>query len=374
MFEHFYGNPVIQKLALERRWTISDKDKVPIDMTDLLMSNGQIIHGALNKKEGHNPYVDLHTLMTHIPNAANNAYWLDAKTDGVIVLDIEPKCPKEIAHELLKLPAYYGEYSMSGNGYHLILPLPNTFPEVYSCMNAVKEEHGYYEFLCNHYVTFTRNVLPAGLVPDMGQASYGDFMKIWNNLAVHVDLDKRNSVQAVLDEEEDTEWTDFIQNILQSDVKAYRKTPDDFCDDMSRYEFGYTCHMYRELIEILKSLKVFYTRSQVVWEVYRAVSATIDYRDKHDTARNGMPWLLYLSAEVAGRNYDEDALHKMTDEYDENAEDEDLADMIESDDENNLQQSINHDTMDNHGNHYFDFEDYEEDSSAYNVNYFGMDD
>lgn len=430
MFEAFYNNPVIQRLAKEKRWTISDKDKVPIDMTDLLTSNGRIIHGALTRKEGHNPFVDLYTLMHNIPNAANNAYSLDAKTDGIMVLDIEPKCPKAIAEKLLQLPAFYGEFSLSGKGYHLILPVPKEYEDVYSCSTAVKEEHGYYEFLCNHCVTFTRNIIPAGYVPNIGQGSYDDFVKLWCDVASKVDLTKRDAVIDVMSEEEDTEWTDYIQTILQSDAKAYKKTPEDFEEDMSRYEHGYTGHVYFVLVNVLKSLRVFYTKSQMIWEVYRATSELIPYRDKHDTIHDRMPWLLYQASVIVGKNYDEDEMHAMTDqrEDEENENANSLASMIEDDTdekeslwkdefndeysvyegdesesdeyENDESTSVNENEEqeqnevaekkaeenvvsnnacenntdknkidEENRNHHFDFEGYEEDSSTYNASY-----
>lgn len=356
MYEEFYNNAIIQKLAREKRWTISDNNKVPIDMTDLLASNGQIIHGALTRKEGHNPFVDLYTLMKNIPNAANNAYCLDAKTDGVMVLDIEPKCPKAIAEKLLQLPAYYGEFSLSGKGYHLILPVPKEYEEVYSCSVAVKEEHGYYEFLCNHCVTFTRNIIPENYVPNIGKASYDEYVKIWCDLASKVDLNKKDITLDVLSEEEETEWSDYIQKILQSDKKAYKKEPSDFEDDMSRYEHGYTGHVYFVLLNILKSLKVFYTKNEMIWEVYRATSELIPYRDKHDTIHDGMPWLLYQSAVIVNKNYDENEMHKLTDESDSDVNDR--LSSIENDTENEIDE-IDED----------DKEFYEENSSSYNSEY-----
>jgi hypothetical protein len=394
MYEEFYNNPVIQRLASERRWTISDNNKVPIDMTDLLASNGQAIHGALTKKEGHNPFVDLYTLMKNIPNAANNAYSLDAKTDGVMVLDIEPKCPKAITEKLLQLPAYYGEFSMSGKGFHLIFPVPKEYEDVYSCCVAVKEEHGYYEFLCNHCVTFTRNIIPAGYVPNIGQGSYNDFVKVWSDLASKVDLTTKDTVIDIMSEEEDTEWTDYVQKILRSDAKAYKKTPEDFEDDMSRYEHGYTGHVYFVLLNILKSLKVFYTKSEMIWEVYRATSELIPYRDKHDTVHDRMPWLLYQAAVIVSKNYDEDEMHAMTDqrvdeEKTEGDESNSLASMIEDDEEENLyaedssaynseynnyydeeeDEKKSEDARNTNESHYFSYEGYEEDSSAYNAEY-----
>lgn len=405
MYEEFYNNPIIQKLAQEKRWTISDNNKVPIDMTDLLLSNGRAIHGALTKKEGHNPFVDLNTLMYYLPNAKNNAFSLDAKTDGVMVLDIEPKCPKAIADKLLQLPAYYGEFSMSGKGYHLILPVPKEYEEVYSCSVAVKEEHGYYEFLCNHCVTFTRNIIPAGYVPNIGQGSYQDYVDLWCELASKVDLNKKDISLDVLSEEEETKWTDYIQKILQSEAKAYKKEPSDFEDDMSRYEHGYTGHVYYVLLNVLKSLKVFYTKSEMIWEVYRATSELIPYRDKHDTIHDGMPWLLYQSAVIVNKNYDEDEIHAMTDKYSENPSSRSAAAIIKGDDdefssedeflseneflsEDDMDESytedssaynsgcdVVYDDVDENNNeitekpHHFNYEDYEEDSSVYNTEY-----
>lgn len=405
MFEAFYNNPVIQRLATEKRWTISDNNKVPIDMTDLLESNGRSIHGALTKKENHNPFVDLHTLMKNIPNAANNAYSLDAKTDGVMILDIEPKCPKAMVERLLRLPALYGEFSMSGKGYHLIFPVPKEYEDIYSCCVAVKEEHGYYEFLCNHCVTFTRNIIPAGHTPGIGTGTYQDFVDVWSELASKVDLTKKDITIDVMKDEEDTEWTDYIQNILTSDAKAYKKEPSDFNDDMSRYEHGYTGHVYFVLLNILKQIKFFYTKSEMIWEVFRATSELIPYRDKHDTIHDGMPWLLYQAAVIVNKNYDEDEMHAMTDKADDNASDEEessTASFMAGDDEseefeysddssdyssdsyvddepydyvNPMENKESAETTEQPApqNHRFSFGDYEEDSSSYNVDYYNND-
>lgn len=322
MFEAFYGNPIIQRLGQNKRWTVSDKDKVPIDMTDLLMSNGQVIHGALNRKEGHCPYVNLQTLTQYLPNAKNNAYWIDAATDGILVLDIEPKCPKAIADRLLQLPAVYGEYSMSGKGYHLILPLPNTYEDAYRCKNAVKEKHGYYEFLCNHYVTFTRNVLPYNLVPNMGTLSYDEYVDIWNEVAENVTIETKNTTVAVMNEEVSTEWTNYVQTILGSSDQDYAKTPSDFEDDMSRYEYGCTAHYFYALSRVLRRIKVLYEKDEMIWEVYRATSEFLPYRSKHDTARNNMPWLLYLSALIVEDKYAE-YVEKMENGSEDNEDDDD---------------------------------------------------
>ncbi|MBQ1981688.1 MAG: hypothetical protein II229_00500 [Clostridia bacterium] len=210
-----------------------------------------------------------------------------------------------------------------------------------------------------------------------------------------------------MSEEEDTEWTDYIQKILQSDVKAYKKTPEDFEEDMSRYEHGFTGHVYFVLLNVLKQLRVFYTKSEMIWEVYRATSELIPYRDKHDTIHDRMPWLLYQASVIVGKNYDEDEMHAMTDQREDNGfkvedDDEDeenaLAAMIEAeedledeyyedassynsgydsfyaDDDFEMNSDIEENasttqSQNTSSTHRFDFGDYEEDASSYNTEY-----
>ena len=240
MYEEFYQNPIIKKIAPVKAWTVSDNTKMPIDATDLFYRG--ILHGAVTKDPAHCPFVDLYTLSEMLPNATNNAFCLDAVRDGIIVLDIEPGCPDDIKHGLLRLPSLYAEYSMSGRGYHLIFPLPESFMDIAREKTAVKEEHKYYEFLCNHYVTFTRNVVKAEDYPGFGTSSYDAFLNLWESLASRAGLSKKVTCVDAFDAGEETEWSEEVRSDLMDD--DYRKTPEDFFGDMSIYEFGFTAHIY----------------------------------------------------------------------------------------------------------------------------------
>ena len=173
LFPEFYTNASVQMLAGHSRWTVSDKDKTPINTREL-MTTGRI-WGAHEISD--DCLVTLEELKGFLPNATNNAFYLKAQIDGLLVLDIEKTCPPEIAAKLLGISdTLYSELSMSGKGYHLLLPLPSNFWDfpIATGKKVLKEEHGYYEILLDHWVTFTRNEVPAeryilgadGVLPD----------------------------------------------------------------------------------------------------------------------------------------------------------------------------------------------------------------
>lgn len=154
-FPQFYGNPAIRALADASRWTISgqigDDDldvagkpptrKAPIDIRHLLDFGRVRGAWALDER----CLVTLDELTQAVPDAANNAFYLQALTDGLLVLDIEPDCPPHIAVDLLRLPgALYSELSMSGNGFHILAPLPQNFHDfpIASTKRVLREEHG----------------------------------------------------------------------------------------------------------------------------------------------------------------------------------------------------------------------------------------
>ncbi|MFP3802932.1 hypothetical protein, partial [Paraburkholderia sp. SIMBA_027] len=55
---------------------------------------------------------------------------------------------------------------MSGRGYHLVIPVPTNlhdFPVAVG-KRVLREEHGWYELLFEHWVTFTRRPVPADVL------------------------------------------------------------------------------------------------------------------------------------------------------------------------------------------------------------------
>lgn len=292
-FPEFYNHPIIKQLENNKKWTFSDADKRPIDMFEL-KTFGKIVGAQFTDEKS---LMDLNELISLLPEIPNHAYYLDSMTDDIVMLDIESKCPDDIKEKLLMLPYLYGETSLSGQGYHLIFKLPKCISKYPIAQKKIvfKEEHGYYEILLNHWVTFTRNMLP----PSTHQNNH--FEKLFESMAskqkevirsnFNVDTDKPD----IPDEDE-------IISIMN--LKPYAKTPEDFNYDTSRFEFGYTGFMNYRMEVVLKIdrfRKHKYTESEKVWLLYEAVKTNIPYRDKHEETRNNMPWLMYIAHEIRSR-------------------------------------------------------------------------
>lgn len=293
-FDDFYNHPFIKSITDNEKWTVSDKDKKPIDM--FAYKYRQQITGALftdNKS-----LVSLPELCELIPNARNNAYFMDSIVDKFVVLDIEPICPDTIKQKLLKTKYVYGEISMSGKGYHLIYPLPNCFSKYPIAQKKIvmKEEHGYYEILLQHYVTFTRNMLP--------DATGGeDFEKIFEELAstqketIRKDIDVQELKPNDIPLEKDI--------LITLNHLDYNKTPIDFYNDMSKYEYGFMGFLYYKLkkqlaLQDYKEHK--YSDNEKAWLLYTVAKNKIPKRQKHDEYRNNLPWLLYLASEIIAKD------------------------------------------------------------------------
>lgn len=299
-FPDFYNNPLIKRIADNQKWTVSDKDKRPIDM-HALINNGKIWGMAFDR--GYNPMVDLKTLCERLPTAANNAYYLDALEDHFVVLDIEPKCPDNIKQKLLELPYQFAETSMSGKGYHLLFDLPDMLIDKYPVVKeklTLKEEHGNYEILLNHVVTFTRNALP----PQEKAESWNAFLNVFELLATKA---KSSSQTKTVDPVDiDIDEIPYSAQLLPALMaQRYGKTPADFYDDMSKYEFGMTGFYYRCLCKVLKDNKYKdheYTDEEKAVIIYYLTSHHLPHREKHDQTRNNMPWLLYIAAQLIAKN------------------------------------------------------------------------
>ena len=299
-FPQFYNNPVIQKLAILENWTVSDKNKRPIDMRAFI--DKQELWGAAFDR-GYNPLVDLKTLCDAIPNATNNAYYLDAERDGIVILDIEPSCPDNIKELFMGLPYLYGEVSMSGRGIHLIFNLPRMilarYPNAQQKL-ALKEEHGYYEILMNHMVTFTRNTLPP--------AEFKNDISIFENV---FELLAQQATKTIKAEQLDASSLDVeaipyartIINVLMG--QNYYKHLSDFKFDNSKYEYNMAFFYNQRLERMIGKEWTFkdhtYTAEERAVMIYEIVKQKIDHRAKHDSFRNGMPWLLYITSTMIAK-------------------------------------------------------------------------
>lgn len=293
-FPDFYENSFIKQIANSQKWTVSDKNKRPIDMHALI--HEQKVWGMAFDR-GYNPLVDLQTLCETIPSATNNAYYLDALVDKFVVLDIEPKCPEHIKQKFLELPYIYGEVSMSGHGIHLVFELPEKIIECYPDAKmklALKEEHGYYEVLLNHMITFTRKMIP----PSPQKENISVFENIFELLAMKAKPSSAATDQVVITEINTDDIPYFDKLITPLKAQIYGKKPEDFYGDMSKYEFGATGFYYRALEKLLKNNKYKdheYTDEEKALILYSVTKEKIPFREKHEQVRNDMPWLLYIA-------------------------------------------------------------------------------
>ncbi|MFC4048361.1 hypothetical protein ACFOY4_01585 [Actinomadura syzygii] len=330
-FPDFYTNPVIAMLSEVPRWTISgcladdlgdpggpkSTRKAPIDMRQLLDGadpSGRRLRGAWSLDDL--CLVTLEELTERMPNAANVAYYLRAQTDGVLVIDIEPDCPAELSAELLALPeVVYAELSMSGRGFHVIAPIPANFRDlpVAAGKRVLREEHGWYEILLDHWVTFTRRPVPEG-VPTVapGLASAPAEQRLTSVAEVYAALaEKARACAAVAStirttlEVPDIAMAERIVKQTITVVEPRLKTIEDFHGDTSRWEFSVLNALYREMLGHLAqhiNFGLSYSASDKAWLLYQAAVQVLPARPKHNERRNGRQYLLdRAAAMIAGR-------------------------------------------------------------------------
>lgn len=175
------------KLANQPIWTISNKDKLPIDPQTSLAQRfspakyqPQLAAHEL-EKTGHTQYWGNaahdpeHTLVTldqlfAEPKTPPHAYALHLReTDHFMVIDAEKDFDPKIKPLLRYLPYVYAEHSRHG-GYHFIVPIPDIFyndpiyqtvplKSTYKIGTTLDDHSGVEIFFYNHYLTFTENQL-----------------------------------------------------------------------------------------------------------------------------------------------------------------------------------------------------------------------
>ncbi len=291
----------VQPLKDNKRWTAVNKNKMPIDM-NALVQNGRIIGASY--KNNNQPYVDLPTLYQILPETTNATYVLKQTLDDIVVLDIEPICPKDLTDRLLTLPYLYAETSMSGKGYHLVFSKPKTkYPDILMSKTALKEKGGCYEILLSHNVTFTGNQIFRK--PGEPVADITEFYQLFDELASKAVLTKL--VECNTDDLPDIDNIPEQEAIVKLLKQAkYHKKPQDFLKedgsvDDSRYEFGIAGFYYNKLKQLLAISKYKshdYTMQERIVLLHEIIKDKVEYREKHDTFRDGLPWLLFTCKRV----------------------------------------------------------------------------
>ena len=316
LFPGFYGNDFIRRIGEDRLWTISDKDKRPMNMRALL-DYGR--YWGARIEEADSQLLTLAEMYHRAPWAANCAYHFDALVTEKILIDIESTCPPEIAHRLLALSrdALYSETSMSGRGYHLVLDLPESLQKLPHLINKRKIRHpqGWYEILLDHWVTFTRNPIDADLlataVDDPANAGLGiddiiaeldSAISVRPNASNEVSYDVARILPDELDENIQAMDTSLYEIVCHNFRSNYAKTLDDFNGDFSSWEFSQLAFIARNVTfyfgeafnqGVIDDVPSYDWVTRVVYLVAQEVIA---HRDKHDGERNNMPYMLYQAA------------------------------------------------------------------------------
>lgn len=312
-FPQFYTNPSIRTLEKEWRWTVSGRlggaadatGKAPIDVRELL-DNGRI-RGAWAVDE--NCLVTLDELTQSLPGAANAAFYLRAMTDGLLVIDIEPNCPATITANLLALPGIlYAETSMSGRGYHLVTGLPEDFFEYPTATNkrVLRETHGWYELLLDHWVTFTRKPISEEVMShaqntDLASAPFASVADLYSSLAETAKASSPTSteVNTAAKALDITGSAQIVERTLAGATPRF-KTLEHFDGDHSRFEFSVLGVLHREMPRHLVRFgfvhRATYSPGDQAWLLYQAAMEVLPSRPKHNEQRNGRPFLLDRAA------------------------------------------------------------------------------
>lgn len=311
-FPEFYRNPAIQALAGASRWTVSGrlgddqnaKAKAPIDMRALL-DIGRV-RGAW--RIGPECLVALGELTERLPEAANHAYYLQAQTDGLVVVDVEPGCPEEVARGLLALPGtLYSETSMSGRGYHLVTALPDNFYEftAASGKRVLLESHGWYELLLDHWVTFTRRPIAADVLEaaqhESSPREFASVEDLYASLArsAKATCPVPTGVRTAGEAPPIKGGEQIVERTLDG-ARPRLKTLHHFDGDRSRWEFSILGTLFREmrghLVRVGFVRRTEYSPGDQAWLLYTAALEAIPDRPKHHERRNGRPFLLDRAA------------------------------------------------------------------------------
>ena len=302
MVQDFFKNHVIRYLAPKPYWTVNIDNKKPLDIVGYDTSG--VIRGARDDS-CLTTLSELLRIVGAVPK--QYVYKLNAVRDNVVVLDIEKTCPDDIKAELLRMPFIYGDISMSGNGFHLIFPCP-ALDQITANKTVMREAHGYYEILINHNVTFTNTTIFSQY--DTSNAPL-QFQQIWDEIKASQRVAQKNDFDMDIENVNlDFPQYDMLKDaIIRNFRQRFKKTPDDFFGDMSRYEFAVigsirvSTNLMLDMPIFAKKIKL--DQTQKIMLVYKIVEEVLEPRAKHAETRDGKPMLLYQTYNSFVTDYDE---------------------------------------------------------------------
>lgn len=133
-------------------WTLSTKDKFPVNFIETIRQNHIIGLTERNKTQT----VDYYTLCKYILDTALITMTIP---EGYMIIDVESYADNTLKNYCLTLNPIYAETSISGKGMHLLFEYPNNYTEYPNAMNRsiIKVKDQGYEILFDHACIFTGN-------------------------------------------------------------------------------------------------------------------------------------------------------------------------------------------------------------------------
>lgn len=323
----FAQNLLINHLANDPNWTVSDEKKRPINAKKLLADG--IVKGA--RLDGENPLVTLGELDANKDlQAVNRAYRLRARENNVIAIDVEPEASEDMKQFALNFPAHYTELSMNG-GVHLLILVPDDCitPDneyMFKNLSVFKEpvpkndkRPAHYEVIFNdHYITFTKRMDTEKVCIDYNTDHNAKKQLImFLTLIVKIDKERKEKREiakkysiSIVEDGFDSSKKELIQEFI--DLKMFepyideimKKTIDDFGGDGSRYEMSTATSLANRCLHMRSTIKdtMTYremaknlTEQDLVYAIYLLLKRILPERDKHEETREGLPWLMYIA-------------------------------------------------------------------------------
>lgn len=323
----FAANFLVDHLKDEPMWTMSSRDKRPIDAKVFLESNA--IEDAY--LDGPSPLVTLPELDADDRlQAVNRAYRLHAKDNRVIAIDVEPEATDAMKEMVLNFPSHYTELSMNG-GVHLFIMVPEDLVDdhnryMFDDLSVFKEpipdgenRPAHFEVIFNdHYITFTKRMLtqkPCVNYATDPQAKAQ--LKAFLDNIVKIDAQKRADRELAKQykvelfehsmEPEQLERIETFTELIAFDTpkqQAGEKQASDYGGDNSRYEMSTASFIAAHVIKKHRMAKGTLSFSELasklkepdlIYAVYHIIKDILPYREKHDEYRDDLPWLMYTS-------------------------------------------------------------------------------
>lgn len=331
MNDFFVENPLIQELSSLPQWTISTKDKRPLNARLAIDTNFKDF--KLFKEADDLVTLDELNQYKRFDNSNRAFYFTDNQYMDMpyICIDIEPTGREELVQKAMKLPFEYGEISKSG-GLHLLIRVPRhcitrKTEYLFEDISVLKHPSGEIEVIFDrHFVTFTKKVIEGPNV-DLSTPDTPDSLALTHFLEGLTVIDEkarhfrqvakdvgRSERPANLDidnvSQEAKNLATFVSPYKMDELKKLRVT--DFMQtekpDYSRYEYT----LFRKfslsvLAQVTKNKKNRPVRQLIgkeaveinEWDLalgsYDVLKDIIPFRPKHNEQRNGLPYLFAIA-------------------------------------------------------------------------------